>query len=207
MTSPRSSSRHAAAPSCGGRDEREQGRGGRGAAPAPARVAPPHPSPRSAHRRAGESRAAAPAVGPHPRAGERVPRPFFAGGHDDVPATARRRRGPLLGASGGVDRGLSHGAAGEGLPATLPATAVISQWTRWSRWTVTTRRVDRERLRTTQWTASMETFNPRVLGSNPGRLTTSLDLSAHRCARSSCPCSPHHELTATPTTRMSRMSW
>ena len=58
------------------------------------------------------------------------------------------------------------------LPATLPATAVTSGPTWWSRWT----RAARETLagcpRTTPWTAARETCNPRVLGSNPSRLTT-----------------------------------
>ena len=58
------------------------------------------------------------------------------------------------------------------LPATLPATAVTLGPTWWSRWTRAARETLAECPRTTPWTAPRETFNPRVLGSNPSRLTS-----------------------------------
>lgn len=58
------------------------------------------------------------------------------------------------------------------LPATLPATAVTLGPTAWTMWTTTARETNPECPRVPLWTAPRQTFNPRVLGSNPSRLTT-----------------------------------
>ena len=57
------------------------------------------------------------------------------------------------------------------LPATLPATAVTLGPMGQQSWTRAARGTDPECPGATPWTARGETFNPRVLGSNPSRLT------------------------------------
>ena len=89
---------------------------------------------------------------------------------------ARPRSSHAAGRCGVVPRS-SHGhwrrfAPTGTLTATLTATAVDSHPTGWSPCTSTPHGVGRKALHSTRWTPPAETFNPRVLGSNPSRLTT-----------------------------------
>jgi len=89
---------------------------------------------------------------------------------------ARPRSSHAAGRCGVVPRS-SHGhwrrfAPTGTLTATLTATAVDSHPTGWSPCTSTPRGMDTDDLESTRWTPPAETFNPRVLGSNPSRLTT-----------------------------------
>ncbi len=86
---------------------------------------------------------------------------------------------PLTDRSDARETGQSHDAHRAGptgasglLTATLTATTVVLGVTLWTRWIEAARgRVDM-RLWTPPWTAPAETFNPRVLGSNPSRPST-----------------------------------
>jgi preprotein translocase subunit SecB len=58
------------------------------------------------------------------------------------------------------------------LTATLTATGNTPGTTWWTSWTRAAQGTDSECPETTPWTAVRRTFDPRVLGSNPSRLTT-----------------------------------